>query len=80
MPSPEVRKRIVSNRELLLHPDIEHHPLPGPALLASGNPWPRGPDPESAPPVFLHYLSRSARGGDLGRPLGGLLGRALGQA
>lgn len=68
-----------NNRELLLHPDIEHHPLPGPALLASGNPWPWGPDPESAPPVFMHYLSRPPRG-DLGRPLGGLLGRALGQA
>jgi hypothetical protein len=67
-----------SNRELLLHPDIEHHPLPGAALLAGGNPWPWGQDPESAPPVFMHYLSRPPRG-DLGRPLGGLLGRALGQ-
>jgi hypothetical protein len=28
-----------SNRELLLHPDIEHHPLPGAALLAGGSPW-----------------------------------------
>jgi hypothetical protein len=67
-----------SNRELLLHPDIECHPLPG-AVLATGNPWPWGPDRGSAPPLFLEYLSRQPRG-DLSRPAGGLLSRALGQS
>src|SRR5215211_7126599 len=57
-----------SNRELLLHPDVEHHPLAGAALLAAGSPWPWGPDPESAPPMFMHYVSRRPRG-DFGRPL-----------
>jgi hypothetical protein len=67
-----------SNVELLLHPDVERHPLPGAALLATGDSWPWGPDPEAAPPVFMEYVGRRPRG-DLSRPLGGLLGRALGQ-
>lgn len=40
------------NTELLLHPDVEDHPLPGPGVLATGNPrWPWGEDPEADPLV-----------------------------
>jgi hypothetical protein len=45
-----------SNTELLLDPNVLSHPLPSPALLASGELWPWGKDPESEPPVFLDYL------------------------
>lgn len=44
-----------SNRELLLHPDIAHHPLPSPAELARNVHWPWGPDPDSAPPIYMTY-------------------------
>jgi Protein of unknown function (DUF4238) len=51
-----------SNQELLLHPDVEHHPLPSPAELAHDAHWPWGPDPGSAAPIFMHYVSaRQAR-------------------
>jgi hypothetical protein len=51
-----------SNQELLLHPDVEHHPLPSPAELAHDAHWPWGPDPESAAPIYMHYVSvRQAR-------------------
>jgi Protein of unknown function (DUF4238) len=46
----------LSNTELLLDPNVPAHPLPSPALLATGKWWPWGKDPESEPPVFLHYL------------------------
>jgi hypothetical protein len=45
-----------SNTELLLDPDVPSHPLPRPALLATGKWWPWGKDTESEPPVFLDYL------------------------
>jgi len=45
-----------SNTELLLDPNVPSHPLPSPALLATGKWWPWGKDPESEPPVFLDYL------------------------
>lgn len=44
-----------SNRELLLHPEVKHHPLPSSALLAKDAHWPWGPDPDSAAPIFMHY-------------------------
>jgi hypothetical protein len=46
-----------SNRELLLHPDVEHHPLPSPAKLAHDAHWPWGPDPDSATPIYMRYAS-----------------------
>lgn len=46
-----------SNHKLLLHPDVDAHPLPGPAELAKDAHWPWGPDPDSAPPLFMHYVS-----------------------
>lgn len=44
-----------SNRELLLHPDVEHHLLPSVAELAQDAHWPWGPDPESAAHIYMHY-------------------------
>ena len=56
-----------SNRELLLHPGVKHHPLPSPALLADAH-WPWGPDPDSAAPIFMHYAV-AERHQQPGRPL-----------
>jgi len=51
-----------SNFELLLHPDIEQHPLPSAAELSKDVHWPWGPDPDSAAPPFVHYMvERQAR-------------------
>jgi hypothetical protein len=50
-----------NNRELLLHPDIERHPIPAAGLLATGGMWPWGEDLESKPPVFMEYLATPAR-------------------
>jgi hypothetical protein len=47
-----------SNNELLLDPDIEAHPLPSVAVLASGEWWPWGEDPEAKPPVYMEVLRR----------------------
>jgi hypothetical protein len=48
-----------ANNELLLHPDVSQHPLPGVALLATAEStwWPWGEDPEAEPPVYLHYTA-----------------------
>lgn len=51
-----------SNFELLLHPDVEQHPLPPVAELSTAVHWPWGPDPDSAAPPFVHYaVERQAR-------------------
>lgn len=49
-----------ANHELLLHPDVAQHPLPGVALLASAEStwWPWGEDPEARPPVYLSYVAQ----------------------
>jgi Protein of unknown function (DUF4238) len=36
-----------SNEELLLHPDVQRHPLPSPDLLARDSAWPWGEDQEA---------------------------------
>jgi hypothetical protein len=43
-----------ANLELLLHPNVEHHPLPSLAELSKNAHWPWGPDPDSAMPLFMH--------------------------
>jgi hypothetical protein len=62
--TPELARRLnwamlsyPSNRELLLHPDVVAHALPGPGTLAGGEAWPWGPDPESKPPLFMEYVT-----------------------
>jgi hypothetical protein len=43
-----------SNEEVLLHPDVERHPLPAPGLMLRRGFWPWGEDPEAScgpPPV-----------------------------
>ena len=45
-----------NNEQLLAHPDVPAHPLPGAALLAKSGHWPWGPDPEAEPPVWLRYV------------------------
>lgn len=50
-----------TNEHLLLHPDVEAHPLPGPALLARGGSWPWPPDPQAEPPVWLDYVAGRRR-------------------
>ena len=53
-----------NNDELLMHPDVEGHALPGAGHLARGRPWmprpwwPAGPDPAARPPVFLEFSAR----------------------
>ena len=42
-----------NSSELLCHPDVEHHALPGLSVLQSGKYWPWGADPESEPPARL---------------------------
>jgi hypothetical protein len=51
-----------SNLQLLLHPDVEQHPLPSVAELSKDAHWPWGPDPASSAPPFVHYVvERQAR-------------------
>jgi hypothetical protein len=47
-----------SNFELLLHPDIEQHPLPPPAELSTDVQWPWRPDPDSAAPLTARLVQR----------------------
>jgi hypothetical protein len=49
-----------SNFELLLHPDVEAHPLPSPTVLLRDPHWPWRPDSDSLP-VFMHDARAHSR-------------------
>lgn len=47
-----------ANDELLMHPEVAHHPLPDIAVLDSGGlRWPWGKDPDVEPPPSLELLA-----------------------
>ena len=66
--TPELAERLnwaivayPSNDEVVCHPDVAGHPLPGVARLAAGGPWPWPPDPVAQEgPVWLQiYTERN---------------------